>query len=147
MPESGSVTITECEEDDVTNPDETDEKHITGHDDTEDNDTVNKMVEKVMIRGGSSSDSGTDMMMVRCGGRQLHRTYRIDQTTVRENDSEDFTSNPSSPYSSLLDAPIPTVSSSSLLNFSQSSSEQTMVKQSSPVSTTRLQTTAKSGWI
>ena len=114
----------------------------------EDGGRINKIVEKVMIRGGSSSDSGTDMMMVRCAGRQLHRTYRIDQsgeTVVRENDSEEFPSNPSSPYSSLLDAPIPTVSSSSLLNFSQSSSEQTLVKQSSP--TTRVQQTVKSGWI
>ena len=109
---------------------------------------VDKTEENVVIRGGSSSDSGTDMMMVRCAGRQLHRTYRIDQsgeTVVRENDSEEFPSNPSSPYSSLLDAPIPTVSSSSLLNFSQSNSEQTLVKQSSP--TTRIQQYVKSGWI
>ena len=109
---------------------------------------VEKAIEKVMIRGGSSSDSGTDMIMVRSGGRQLQRTQHVDQggeNVNRENDSEDFPSNPSSPYSSLLDTPIPTVSSSSLLNFSQSNSEQTLVKSNCAI--TRPQQAAKSGWI
>ena len=46
---------------------------------------VNKTVDKVMVRGGSSSDSGTDMMMVRCAGRQLHRTLNFDMVTAIHN--------------------------------------------------------------
>ena len=108
-----------------------------------------KLAVRGMVRGGSSSDSGTDMIMVKCAGRQLLRTQKIDndgETVVEENDNEEFPSNPSSTYSSLMDAPIPTVSYSSLLNFSETETKQKLDKQGS-LPTSRIQQTVKSGWI